>query len=97
MINQSDLPFRCLVEKYGATMSYTQMLIPDRLLNDQEYYEHHLNDLTLLGDRRAKPVVVQLCGNDVEEVVRAGKKIQGYCDAIGAFLIPSAIYHSRDL
>ncbi|KAF6741216.1 hypothetical protein DFP72DRAFT_297435 [Ephemerocybe angulata] len=82
MVNQSDLPFRCLVESHGATMSYTQMLIPERLLNDKDYYEFHTRDLTLLGERRAKPVVVQLCGNDVDEVVRAGRKLQSYCDGI---------------
>ena len=84
MVNQSDLPFRCLVENHGATMSSTQMLIPERLLNDQEYLEFHLRDLTLLGSERTKPVVVQLCGNDPDTVVKGGRKVQGYCDAIGA-------------
>ena len=84
MVNQSDLPFRCLVENHGTTMSYTQMLIPERLLTDQEYLEFHLRDLSLLGSERTKPVVVQLCGNDPEMVVQGGRKVQGFCDAIGA-------------
>lgn len=91
MVNQSDLPFRCLVEAHGATMSYTQMLIPERLLDDQEYLEFHLRDLTSLGPERTKPVVVQLCGNEPETVVRAGKKVQNYCDAIGALSLQRVI------
>ncbi|KAJ3550403.1 hypothetical protein NMY22_g512 [Coprinellus aureogranulatus] len=82
MVNQSDLPFRCLVENHGATMSCTQMLLPERLLNDQDYLEFHLRDLTLLGSERTKPVVVQLCGNDPEMVVKAGRKVQNHCDTI---------------
>ncbi|TFK21611.1 t-diRNAhydrouridine synthase [Coprinopsis marcescibilis] len=82
MVQQSDLPFRSLVEKYGATATYTQMLIPNRLLNDQEYLEFHLRDLQFLKPEREVPVVVQLGGNDPELVVRAGRKVEAYCDGI---------------
>jgi tRNA-dihydrouridine synthase 1 len=85
MVNQSDLPFRLLVRKYGATMAYTQMLIPDKLLNDQEYLELHQRDLVSSTGGLERPVVVQLCGNDPEVVVRAGKKLQMYCDGIGVY------------
>lgn len=84
MVNQSDLPFRILVHKYGATMAYTQMMIPDRLLNDQEYLEHHLRDLRLGFEASTGPVVVQLCGDEPESIVQAGRKLQAYCDGIGA-------------
>ena len=84
MVNQSDLPFRLLTRKYGATTTYTQMYLPDKLLNDQEYQEYHIRDLTLGGQSGInRPVVAQLCGHDPETIVQAGRKIQGYCDAIG--------------
>jgi len=83
MVNQSDLPFRILVRKYGASLAYTQMLMPDRLLNDQDYLEHHIRDLSLGADDLTRPVVVQLCGNDVEAIVQAGRKLQAYCDGVG--------------
>lgn len=83
MVNQSDLPFRVLVRKYGATLAYTQMLVPDRLLSDQQYLDYHRRDLSLAGDDMGRPVVVQLCGNDPETLVQAGRKLQGYCDGIG--------------
>lgn len=89
MVNQSDLPFRLLVSKYGATMTYTQMLISDKVLNDEDYLNHHLHDLQSQRAIRGgfngaeNTVVVQLSGNDPETIVSAGKKLQGYCDAIG--------------
>jgi tRNA-dihydrouridine synthase 1 len=85
MVNQSDLPFRLLTRKHGATMAYTQMLLPEKLLNEQEYLEYHIRDLTIASaDPLNGPVVVQLCGNDPEIIVQAGKKLQNYCTAIGA-------------
>ncbi|KAF7426257.1 hypothetical protein PC9H_008625 [Pleurotus ostreatus] len=84
MVNQSDLPFRLLVRRYGATLAYTQMLLPEKLLQDRDYLEFHLRDLSYHnGDSELDtPVVVQLCGNDPETVVRGGKTIQSYCDGI---------------
>jgi hypothetical protein len=85
MVNQSDLPFRLLARKHGATMTYTQMLVPEMLLNDQDYLEYHIRDLTAASaDPLNGPVVVQLCGHDPETIVQAGKKLQNYCTAIGA-------------
>lgn len=80
MINQSDRPFRLLVRSHGATLAFTQMLHPDRILNDQEYLEFHQRELGMEHDR---PVVVQVCGNEVESVVQAAKKMVGYCDGVG--------------
>lgn len=84
MVNQSDFPFRTLVRRYGATVAYTQMYNPHSLLNDQQYLEYHIRDL---GPRIAgsleRPVVAQLCGNDPDIIVQAGRKLHGYCDAIG--------------
>jgi tRNA-dihydrouridine synthase 1 len=99
MINQSDLAFRVLTRQYGATLTYTQMLHPDKLMYNQDYLEHHILNMdppgTLdLADPDAgngdlglgKPVVAQVCGNDVQKIVEACKKIVGHCDAIGPSL-----------
>lgn len=89
MVNQSDLPFRLLVRKYGATTTYTQMYVPEKLLNDQEYLEYHIRDLSEgRSDGLGHPVVGQVCGNDPELVVQAARKIQPYCDAIGLYEFP---------
>lgn len=96
MINQSDLAFRVLTRRYGATLTYTQMLHPDNLMYNQEYLEYHILNMdppgmssmtgpdAAHGDLRlGKPVVAQVCGNDVQKIVEACKKIVGHCDAIG--------------
>lgn len=95
MINQSDLAFRVLTRRYGATLTYTQMLHPDKLVYNQDYLEFHLLNMDppgisgLVGsngghgDQLDKPVVAQVCGNDVQKIVEACKKIVGHCDAIG--------------
>jgi tRNA-dihydrouridine synthase 1 len=62
------------------------MLMPDKLLNEREYLEQHLKDLTSPTGDLGHPVVVQLCGNNVETIVQAGKKLQNYCQGIGIFL-----------
>ncbi|PCH35128.1 FMN-linked oxidoreductase [Wolfiporia cocos MD-104 SS10] len=80
MVKQSDLPFRLLVRRYNASLVYTQMLLPHKLLSDQDYLEFHLRGLGEPCNDR--PVVVQLCGNDADIVVQAGRKVQGHCDAI---------------
>ncbi|KAK0203736.1 FMN-linked oxidoreductase [Desarmillaria ectypa] len=80
MVNQSDLPFRTLSHKYGATLTYTQMLQPEKLVNDKDYLEFHLRDLS----QRPKDhqVVVQLCGNDPDVAVEGAHKIQDHCDGV---------------
>ena len=83
MVNQSDLPFRILVRRYGASLVYTQMLLPERLLYDQEYLEFHRRGLQ---DALDTPVVVQLCGNDPDIVVRAARTVVDKADAIGAYI-----------
>lgn len=65
---------------------------------NQDYLEHHIlnmdppgeSELTDLdaghGDLQlGKPVVAQVCGNDVQKIIEACKKIVGHCDAIGPF------------
>lgn len=84
MINQSDFPFRLLTRKYNATLTFTQMLHPQRLSFDRDYLEFHLRDLDFTRKvDLASPVVVQLCGNDPQTVVEAGRKVQAFCDGIG--------------
>ncbi|KAL1720594.1 tRNA-dihydrouridine synthase [Schizophyllum commune] len=83
MVNQSDLPFRLLVRKYGATATYTQMLIPDKILNDRDYLEFHQRDLELASNApEGPPTIVQVCGNDTEQVVQAAKRVQTLCQGI---------------
>uniref|UniRef100_A0A0W0FI95 Putative FMN-linked oxidoreductase n=1 Tax=Moniliophthora roreri TaxID=221103 RepID=A0A0W0FI95_MONRR len=83
MVNQSDLPFRTLTFQHGATLAYTQMLHPSKLLNDQDYLAFHRQDLSIRDRFGAEKTVVQLCGNDPEEIVRAARTVVDLCDGIG--------------
>lgn len=85
MVGQSDLPFRLLTRKHGASVTYTQMLLPHKLLDDREYLDFHLRDLQACQDESGygRPVVVQLCGNDPEVIVKAARNVESWCDAIG--------------
>ena len=87
MVNQSDTPFRALVHRHGATLTYTEMLRPDRLLTDPNYLAFHRRALEL-GRPSAGPVVVQVCGNDQDEIVRGAKTVVDLCDGIGPWFGP---------
>jgi tRNA-dihydrouridine synthase 1 len=82
MVNQSDLPFRLLVHQHGASLTYTQMLNPASLLGDKDYHDFHVRDLQISKALRL-PVVVQVCGNDIETIVKGAKTVAGWCDGIG--------------
>ena len=82
MVNQSDTPFRALVHRHGATLTYTEMLSPTRLLSDPEYLAFHRRALEL-GRSSTGPVVVQVSGNDQDVIVRGVKAVVDLCDGIG--------------
>jgi tRNA-dihydrouridine synthase 1 len=83
MVNQSDTPFRALVHNHGATLTYTEMLRPARLLSDPDYLAFHRRALELGHSSSTGPVIVQVCGNDQEVIVRGAKTVADLCDGIG--------------
>ena len=87
MVDASDLPFRVMCIRGGATCTYTQMLLADKLFQDSNYRERALRDLeyeaTLLTPEERTPTIVQLGGRDAETMVRAAKLFEGKCDGIG--------------
>ena len=72
MVKQSDLAFRLLVRKYGCNLTYSQMYPSKAIQNELPYDTHHSD----------WPFIVQLCGNDPVDLVRAGKLVSSSCDAI---------------
>ena len=84
MVLQSELPFRIMCKKYGTMLSYTPMITSSELIKDYQMYgkigiDKHL--LTHLDDR---PLVVQLCASNVDQLMNAAKIIENniLCDAI---------------
>jgi hypothetical protein len=93
MVNQSDTPFRTLVHNHGATLTYTEMLKPARLLSDPDYLAFHRRALELGRSSSTGPVIVQVCGNDQEVIVRGAKTVVDLCDGIGMWSRYNAYTH----
>ena len=74
MVGQSDLSFRLLCLKYGATVCWTEMLFSDRIVSDPEYCPAALKSCA--ADR---PLIVQLCGNDPQTLAKAAKLVEQHC------------------
>ena len=63
MVGQSDLAFRLLCRRYGATLTYTEMLCASRFAEDGEYRQKLFFSQCAPHDR---PLVAQFCGRDAE-------------------------------
>jgi len=77
MVDQSELPFRMLCRKYGVTLCYTPMLHSKFFCREKKYRKKYWH--TCAEDR---PLVVQFCGNDPEDLLASAKMIERECDAI---------------
>jgi tRNA-dihydrouridine synthase 1 len=74
MVKQSDAAYTQMLDHQGlTTQSFFKLMIGITLTRN------FMNAIQLLG----RPTVVQLCRNDPETVVQAGKKIRGICEDIG--------------
>lgn len=96
MVGQSDLPFRLQTVRNGATSTWTQMYLASELNSDQDAVATVCKSLELgkaapenfirdqsspLVDTPA-PQIVQLAGNDVQQLVEAARKVAHLADAI---------------
>lgn len=88
-VDASDFPFRLMCIKGGATMTFTQMYLPGKVKQDEEYRTRALRDLYYersLPDELRRPVVVQLGGRNIDEMVEAAQMFTPHCDGIGMLL-----------
>ncbi|KAL3146169.1 tRNA-dihydrouridine(16/17) synthase [NAD(P)(+)]-like protein, variant 6 [Trebouxia sp. C0010 RCD-2024] len=77
MVDQSELAFRQLCLRYGATAAYTPMLHSRLFLEDPKYRAEHFT--TCPGDR---PLFVQFCANNPSTLLQAAELVQDHCDAV---------------
>lgn len=80
MVDQSELAWRMLSRKYGATLCYTPMMHA-RLFATQEKYRRDMWS-ELDGGEQDRPLVVQFCANDPDYLLQAAKHVVGKCDAV---------------
>ena len=78
MVDQSDLPFRLLCKKYGATLGYTPMLHSRLMLETKRAYKEKFFQ-TCPEDR---PFITQFCGNDPEVLLKACRMVEDETDAV---------------
>eukprot|EP01025_Chloroclados_australasicus_P010883 TRINITY_DN14608_c0_g2_i1.p1 TRINITY_DN14608_c0_g2~~TRINITY_DN14608_c0_g2_i1.p1 ORF type:complete len:382 (-),score=33.67 TRINITY_DN14608_c0_g2_i1:834-1979(-) len=77
MVDGSELPFRMLCRQYGAQAAYSPMFNSGIFVRNKVYREAYWS--TCHADR---PLIVQFCGNDPNQVLKAAQLVQKDCDAI---------------
>ncbi|GAM22365.1 hypothetical protein SAMD00019534_055400 [Acytostelium subglobosum LB1] len=77
MVDHTFLAFRMLCRKYKADLVYTPMFHSKMYVTDLSY---RLENFEFCPEDR--PLVVQLCGNEVEYIVKAAKMVESQCDAV---------------
>ncbi|XP_006280438.2 tRNA-dihydrouridine(16/17) synthase [NAD(P)(+)]-like [Capsella rubella] len=77
MVDNSELPFRLLCQKYGAQAAYTPML-HSRIFTETEKYRNQ--EFTTCQEDR--PLFVQFCANDPDTLLEAAKRVEPYCDYV---------------
>ncbi|GMI45963.1 hypothetical protein TrCOL_g669 [Triparma columacea] len=79
MVGASELPFRLLCRKYGATIAYTPMISSARFCLPAEHAYREEQFQTNATDR---PLVAHFSANKPNEMAAAAKLVESRCDAI---------------
>lgn len=76
MVGQSDLAFRVLCLRHGASVCWTEMFYSQRIVEDDAYLPGALQSCA-----EDRPLVVQVCGNDPAIMAAAAVRIEEYCNS----------------
>lgn len=77
MVDQSELPFRMLCRRYGATLAYTPMFHSKSFAESAEYRNHQYS--TVPEDR---PLFVQFCSHEPDVLLAAARHVEDSSDAV---------------
>lgn len=77
MVNSCDLAYRMLCRRYGATICYTEMIIPQTFIQNKNYaqsvLQFHPDD---------NPLVIQFACNESISLLECILQVQSHCSAI---------------
>ncbi|KAL0721615.1 hypothetical protein Bca4012_036214 [Brassica carinata] len=76
MVDNSELPFRLLCQKFGAQAAYTPML------HSRIFTETDNRNKEFTTCKEDRPLFVQFCANDPDTLLEAAKRVQPYCDYV---------------
>lgn len=79
MVSNSEEAYRDLSRKYGAQICYTEM-VHCKVFNQSK--SNPINNSWYSTSETDRPLVIQICGNDVKEMLKTCLTVQNYCDAI---------------
>ncbi|KAF8550379.1 Dus-domain-containing protein [Imleria badia] len=86
MVDQSELPWRILARRYGAQLVYTPMINAKMfcLNKGKKGYRDKFFDLSHgeEGGPADRPLIIQFCANDPEQLLESARVLQDRCDAI---------------
>jgi tRNA-dihydrouridine synthase 1 len=78
MVDQSELPFRLLCRKYGANFCYTPMMHAGLIATNPGYRNKFLGT----WPTEDRPLIAQICGSDLQQVLYTAKLIEPHVDGI---------------
>jgi tRNA-dihydrouridine synthase 1 len=82
MVGASELAFRLLCRKYGATLAYTPMMDAARFANDESYRRSEFPVCSSSSSHYDRPLVCHFSANTPQDFAAAAMAAEPYCDAI---------------
>ena len=90
MVGASELAFRLLCRKYGATLAYTPMMSSSQFVKDATAVANTTTTTTIANANicefqtipQDRPLVVHFSANNPTDFVNAAKLVEGHADAI---------------
>ncbi|XP_006453788.1 hypothetical protein AGABI2DRAFT_181833 [Agaricus bisporus var. bisporus H97] len=86
MVDQSELAWRKLSRRYGAQVVYSPMINAKMFATQSNKHYREINFNTVCGEEGDltvdRPLVVQFCANDPDQLLASAKIIEPHCDAI---------------
>ncbi|KAF8152971.1 Dus-domain-containing protein [Crassisporium funariophilum] len=86
MVDQSELAWRRLSRRYGAQLIYTPMINAKIFIDENNLTYRRQNFDMVTGEEgdptTDRPLIVQFCANDVNQLLVSAKAVEKHCDAV---------------